>query len=167
MKNLRNVSIEYQDNEIETASPKDLRSTTSALSQKEALRRLQGAVGVQPIGAQPEENASDRTIKRLDGKRVWVEAVVERFGWRYGYKGYKEERILLKNVKFRDSGKLFKGRLWLTRGKWTEGLQVGAAVAFDARIENGGLKNPTNVVLIEPAPRQGDETHGTGQILMF
>ena len=167
MKNLRNVSIEYQGNEIETASPKDLRSTVSGLSRREALHRLQDAAGVQPIGVQPEENVSERTIKRLDGKRIWVEAVIERFGSRPGYKGYAEKRILLKNVKFRDSGKLFKEWLWLPCGKWTERLQVGATIAFDARLENSGLKNPTNVTLIEPGPGQGGGTHGADQMLMF
>ena len=170
MRKSRNRRVEYRVNEIETASPKNLSGTASGLSQKKVLQRLQGAVSVQPIGTQPEapeDQVSEGTIKHFDGERVWVEAEVGDFGWREGYNGYKEKRILLKVVKFRDSGKLLKERLWLTCGKWTEGLQVGAAIAFDARLENGGLKNPTNVMLIEPVPGQGSGTHGGSQILMF
>lgn len=158
MRKSRNRRVEYRVNEIETASPKNLSGTASGLSQKKVLQRLQEAVSVQPVGTQPEA---------FDGERVWVEAEVGDFGWREGYNGYKEKRILLKVVKYRDSGKLLKERLWLTCGKWTEGLQIGAAIAFDARLENGGLKNPTNVMLIEPVPGQGSGTHGGSQILMF
>lgn len=173
MKKSRNSRVEYRVNEIETASPKNLSGTVSGPSQKEVLQRLHGAVGVQPIGTQPEApeklegQVSEGTTKHLDGQRVWVQAEVGGFGWRDGYNGYREKRILLKNVKFRDSGRLFKERLWLTCGVWTEGLQTGTAIAFDARLANGGLKNPTNVMLIEPVSGQGDGTHGAGQILMF
>ena len=167
---LVNTSVEYQDDEIETASPKNLRLTDFGLSRKEALERLQGAVGVQPVGAQPEapeERASEEAIKHLDGTRVWVEAEVEDFRQEEGYNGYTERKILLKNVKLRDSGRLLKKRLRLTCGKWAQKLQVGEMIAFNARLENGGLKNPTKVEFIKPASRQGGGTHGAGQILMF
>lgn len=170
MKKLANKSIEYRVNEIETASPKNLRATASGLSRKEALQRLQGAVGVQPVGAHPEapeEQASEEAIKHLDGTRVWVEAEVEGFRWKEGYNGYRERRILLKNVKLRDSGRLLKERLRLTCGKWAQELQVGEMIAFNARLENGDLKNPTKVEFIKSALRQGGRTHGAGQILMF
>ena len=170
---LVNTSVEYQDDEVKTASPKDLRATDSGLTPKEVLQRLHGAVGVLPVGAhpeapeKPEEQASEETLKRLDGTRVWFEAEVGDFTWEEGYNGYRERRVLLKNVKFRDSGRLLKERLWLTSRKWAEELRVGDVIAFDARLENGGLKNPNNVAFIEFALRQGGGTHGADQILMF
>ena len=173
MKKSRNRRVEYRVNEIETAVPKNLSGTVSCLNRKDVLQRLHGAVGVQPIGTQPEApeklegQVLKGTTKHLDGQRVWVQAEVGGFGWRDGYNGYRENRILLKNVKFRDSGRLFKERLWLTCGVWTEGLQIGTTIAFEARLANGGLKNPTNVMLIEPGPGQGNGTHGARQTLMF
>ena len=173
MRKSRNRRIEYRVNKIETASPKNLSGTVSGPTQEQVSQRLQGAVGVQPIGTQPEipekpeSRVSEQTIEHLDGQRVWVQAEVGGFGWRYRDNGYRERRILLKVVKFRDSGRLFKERLWLTCGVWTEGLQKGTAIAFDARLANGGLKNPTNVMLIDPVPGQGGGTHEARQIPLF
>ena len=164
---LLNTSVEYQDDEVETASPKDLRATDSGLSQEEALQRLHREVGVQPVGTHPEapekleELASEGTIKYLDGDRVWVIAEVGNFRPGYGYKGYAEERILLKDVKLRDFGILLKERLSLTHGVWSRDLRVGDVIVFKARVENGGLKNPTNVRLIESSPRPPRQRGGT------
>ena len=164
---LVNKSIEDQVNEIETASPKDLRTTDSGLTQKEVLQRLHGAVGVLPVGAHPEapekleEQASEGTIKRLDGTRVLVTAEVGDFKSRYGYKGYKKKMILLGIVKLRDSSVLLKERLWLTHGAWSRNLRVGDVIVFKARLENGGLKNPNNVRLIKSSPRPPRQRGGT------
>ena len=166
MKQIRNTSIEYQSNEIETASPKDLRATDAGLTQQEVLQRFHGVVGVQPVGAHPEapeklkELASEGTIKRLDETRVWVTAEVVDFPPRF-YKGYWQKGILLKGGKLRDSGVLLKEQLWLTRGKWAEGLRVGDVIVFKARLVNGGLKNPNNVRLIESSPRPPRQKGGT------
>ena len=164
---LLNTSVEYQDDEVETASPKDLRTTDSSLSQEEVLQRFHGVVGVQPVGAHPEapdkleELASEGTIKCLDGDRVWVVAEVVDFKPRYRYEGYTEEGILLKDVKLRDFGVLLKERLWLTHGVWSRDLRVGDVIVFKARLVNGGLKNPNNVRLIESSPRPPRQKGGT------
>ncbi len=72
-----------------------------------------------------------------EGERRSFRATFVRFGSKQGYQGYKEETILLKNIRDVSSGKLVTDHAWfhLTKGFERLNLNPGVQVIFDARIK--------------------------------
>lgn len=156
---LTGTKVEHQDRERETESPKDLRNIYSGEEQRRRLQRLHQMPAAPPgdIGDKADRNA----IEHLEGPRWRFTAEIDRFGWRYGYLGKREKRILLINVREINARKPLISRVWLTCGKWTQPLSVGDVISFDARVKNQKLQYLTNVRLRTPA-NASLPTQGTG-----
>lgn len=147
------TTIGYQERQTETGTPKHLRSAHHSNDLNGRLRKFQG---------DPRAHSEDRIVaENLEGLRTRFTAEIEKFGWGYGYMGRPERRVLLKNVRMQDSGKLLKDRLWRTCRKWLQGFSAGDVVGFDARLENGKPTRPTNITLIKSAKR-ANLAPGTG-----
>ena len=64
--------------------------------------------------------------------RHQFEAVVERFGSKNGWTGASVETVLLRDLTC--DGRVVADHVWMTRGKWADGLAPGMRIAFDARV---------------------------------
>lgn len=74
-----------------------------------------------------------KRLKALGSQeRHRFQATVGRSGTKNGYKGRTVETLLLINVTC--DGKEITDHLWMTRGKWANGLRQGMRIAFDARV---------------------------------
>ena len=156
--------FEHQDSRTENGSPKKLKATYP--SRDESVRRLRSHG---KLGSLPEDRIVEMTIEDLHGSRVRVRGKVDRYAW----------RIRLKNARLEDYGELLvKEQLWLTRGKWAEKVRIGDIIEFEARLENGELKNPSKVRLVKSGRRDAPASRtrtsapsGTGgsgiQMVMF
>lgn len=146
---LTNRTSTYTGNLTEKTGPKDLRPQYSSKNSKDQLTRLHGERNVQA-----ETRISDEAIENLDGLRTRFVAEIGEFRTEYGYQDIPVRKVLLKDIKMRGFfDKRLRDRLWLTCRKWTQGIGVGDVIEFDARLEEGRLKNPTNVTLINPECR--------------
>ena len=132
--------IEYPA--VAKGAPKDLRPTTP----KDPKKRLRS------IHGDPGSRSEDRVdAENLEGLRT-------RFTAEIGdikeclHQNFWKRRVLLENVRMRDSGKLLTDQLWKDVGKWTHGLNIGDVIAFDATLKNGIPMNPRNVTVIKPVP---------------
>lgn len=70
-----------------------------------------------------------------NGERFRVTACVQRFGSRRGWKGRDEPTILLVDLFDTATSKKLCDHLWFKKGKWSEGLNIGDWVCFDARVD--------------------------------
>lgn len=132
--------IEYP--EVAKDAPKDLKPTYTRTDPKERLRSIHGY---------PGSRSEDRIdAENLEDLRARFTAEVGDFRKKRVYQDIWKERILLKDVKMRDSDKLLTDQLWKDTGKWTHGLNVGDVIAFDAMLKKGIPMNPKNVTLIKP-----------------
>jgi hypothetical protein len=75
-------------------------------------------------------------LEAVNGMRMRFTAVVERFGSKTNWHGYPESTILLKDVRFVDTGQLACDHLWFRHGNWALGLVEGHKFAFDARVDS-------------------------------
>ena len=133
---------EHQGRVTGTERPKDLRPTYK--NSKDVSTRLNGARNVRA-----EARISDEAIENLDGLRTRFTAKIGEFRREYGYNYMPVRKVLLKDIKMRGFFDMcLRDRLWLTCGKWAQSIGVGDVIEFDARLEEGRLKNPTNVTLI-------------------
>ncbi len=73
-----------------------------------------------------------KELKSINKQRLNFSATVERFGFKSAFRGPDIKTILLKNVK--TNGKVLTDHLWLTCGKWSEKLNIGDIISFDARV---------------------------------
>ena len=93
-----------------------------------------------------------RELKGKNGERIVFTGVVARFGTKTNYHGYSDATLLLKDVRFADTGELATDHIWFTVGKTIEKLKlaVGDRIQFEARIaaytkgyvnRKGGINN--------------------------
>lgn len=75
-------------------------------------------------------------LKKLYGRRLRFEALVERFGSKSSFRGPPVETVLLRDVRRIDTGELVTDHLWWARGKWAEALEPGQVIEFDARVDS-------------------------------
>jgi len=75
-------------------------------------------------------------LESLNGKRLRFTAVVERFGTKPNWHGFPETTILLKDIRFLETGEFACDHLWFKEGKWAVGLVEGHKFAFDARVDS-------------------------------
>ena len=71
-------------------------------------------------------------LRLLNGQRIRVTARIERFGEKPAFRGPPIKTILLRRVVYGEQE--VTDHLWMTAGKWSEGLQPGHIVAFNARV---------------------------------
>ena len=109
-------------------------------------------------------------LQALEGVRARFIGKVVRFDEKPAYKGPPLKTVLLADVRFYDQNEVITDHLWFTCGKWSNGIEPGNTIAFDARItmyEKGyrgyredvwdtappsvdyRLERPTKVVVIE------------------
>lgn len=74
-------------------------------------------------------------LRKVNGKRTRFIAAVERFGSRRNWHGFPERTVLLRDVRFADTGQLACDHLWFRCGQWADVLIEGARFAFDARVD--------------------------------
>ena len=135
--------VEYP--EVAKDTPKNLKPTYMQNDPKERSRSICGDHG---------SRSEDRIdAENLEDLRTRFTAEIGKFKEKPVHQNIWKERVLLKNVRMRDSGKLLTDQLWKDTGKWTQGLNVGDVIAFDATLKNGIPMNPKNVTVIKPAPR--------------
>ena len=131
--------------EVAKDAPKDLKPTYTRTDPKERLRSIYG---------DPGSWSEDRVdAENLEYLRIRFTAEIGEFKKERVHQNIWKRRVLLKNVRMRDSGKLLTDQLWKDLGKWTQGLNVGDVIAFDATLENGIPMNPRNITVIKPTPR--------------
>lgn len=75
-----------------------------------------------------------KNLRARDGQRFRVTAIVERSGLKRGWQGREQQTLMLRNLVDANTGELLDDHLWFTAGKWSEGLQAGDMIEFDARV---------------------------------
>ena len=71
---------------------------------------------------------------RRDHERFRIQAKVERFSSRFGWKGAKEPTVLLKDITDLATGEVLTDHMWFRTGRWSASFRVGDIVSFDARV---------------------------------
>ena len=71
-------------------------------------------------------------LSKRQGPRSRYIGIVERFGIKRSY-GHGRVTLLLRDVSTAE-GAVVADHLWLTRGKWAEGIMIGDRIAFNARV---------------------------------
>lgn len=77
-----------------------------------------------------------KELAKRDGQRFRIKAKVERFGKKRGWKGSEIDTILFCDVVDAKTGQALTDHLWMTAGKWSQGLVAGSIIAFDARVDD-------------------------------
>lgn len=72
------------------------------------------------------------TLKAVKGQRMRFTAVVEKFGSKPDWHGYPQRTLLLKDVRFADTGEPATDHLWFVDGEWSRFLHEGTKFSFDA-----------------------------------
>ena len=75
-----------------------------------------------------------KKLKQRDHERFRIQAKVERFSVRTGWKGAKEPTVLLKDITDVVTGEVLTDHMWFRTGRWSATLRVGDTVYFDARV---------------------------------
>ena len=74
-------------------------------------------------------------LKKLGSRdRHRFTATVGGFGTKRGYQGRRLDTVLLRDV--RCDGDVVTDHLWMTCGKWSEQLEEGMRISFDARVDS-------------------------------
>ena len=90
-------------------------------------------------------------LKPFDGNRIRLEAIVTGFDEKQGFSG-PQRIICLDNVRLIDDDQIAFKSLWLNCGKWSEMLQIGQNIAFDAKVvlkKKSKIERVTKVSIIE------------------
>lgn len=75
-------------------------------------------------------------LKTANGKRLRFTATVERFGTKPNWHGFPEKTLLLKDIRFADTGIVACDHLWFKHGNWSVGLLANSTFSFDARVDS-------------------------------
>jgi hypothetical protein len=100
-----------------------------------------------------------KKLGELNEERFRIRAKVGDFGLRPAYRGPPLETVLLVNVRKVENDAFLTDHLWLTKGVWSYGIQVGDVIEFNARVKpywKGYYKdekdykvaNPTGVAIV-------------------
>ncbi|NOG73744.1 hypothetical protein [Roseicella sp. DB1501] len=73
-------------------------------------------------------------LENLNGRRFRCRAIIERFGTKNAFRGPPLTTLLLRDVTDPMTGAVLTEHLWFTAGNWSEGLQPGDAIEFEARV---------------------------------
>ena len=73
-------------------------------------------------------------LQALEGVRARFAGTVVRFGKKSGYKGSPLKTVLIADIRFHNQHDAVTDHLWFTCGKWSEPIEPGNTIAFDARI---------------------------------
>lgn len=76
-----------------------------------------------------------KQLGKLDGQRIKLTAVIDRFGTKRNYHGFPENTVCFKNVQDLD-GNLLTDHIWFTVGKRIANLilREGERIMFEARV---------------------------------
>ena len=80
-----------------------------------------------------KQSKRQNTLKPLHGQRLRWQGVIERFGTKNGWHA-PLKTLLLVNIQLVDNANIVIDHLWLTAGKWADGLKPGDRIAFNARV---------------------------------
>ena len=75
-----------------------------------------------------------RNLEARDEQRMRFRGTISRFGTKRGYRGRFLTTLMMTNVKFADSDENATDHIWFTCGKWSDELEIGDVVEFDARV---------------------------------
>ena len=75
-------------------------------------------------------------LKNMVDVRSRFRGRVERFGEKNVYRGLPLKTMLLKDVVLVSDGTFVADHVWLTCGRWSEGISEGDMIEFDARVKS-------------------------------
>lgn len=77
-----------------------------------------------------------KALKKVNDKRMSFTGVVERFGTKKNWHGYPEKTLLVKDLKFTETGNFATDHIWFTVGKTIDSLnlEIGDIITFEARV---------------------------------
>ena len=81
-----------------------------------------------------EGNQNRQSLKKYDGKRLRFEGRIATFSRKSKYKG-SPPTVLVKNIRLHKNQEPIAQHLWFVCGQWSQDLQSGDWIIFDARVQ--------------------------------
>ena len=73
-------------------------------------------------------------LAKAQNQRMRFKAKVKRFGQKKGWQGEMIQTLLLVDVVAVRNSEIQTDHIWMTAGKWSQEIQEGDSISFDARI---------------------------------